>query len=105
MARPQGLFVFRGHHIEKRKDARTMGMTYARLCVTEIKIASDFGSVLSGLYTHYGEITTMLARLPFSSDLLNFGTKTIQINNSPNTFISDTGEQKIPGLIDALIIL
>ena len=47
---PQGLFVFRGHHIEKREDARTMGMTYARLCVTEIKIASDFGSVLSGLY-------------------------------------------------------
>lgn len=47
----------------------------------------------------------MLARLPFSSDLLNFGTKTIQINNSPNTFIRDTGEQNIPGLIDTLIIL
>ena len=55
--------------------------------------------------THYGEITTMLARPPFSSDLLNFGTKTIQINNSPNTFICDTGERNIPGLIDILITL
>ena len=50
--------------------------------------------------THYGEITTMpeRARPPFSSDLLNFGTKTIQINNSPNTFICDSGERNIPGL-------
>ena len=55
--------------------------------------------------THYGEITTMLARPPFSSDLLNFGTKTIQINNSPNTFICDTCERNIAGLIDILITL
>ena len=47
----------------------------------------------------------MLARPPFSSDLLNFGTKTIQINNSPNTFICDTCERNIAGLIDILITL
>ena len=47
----------------------------------------------------------MLARPPFSSDLLNFGTKTIQITNSLNTSIYDTGEQNIRGLVDILITL
>ena len=52
VARPQGLFVFWGHHIEKREDAGTMEMTYARLCVTEIKMVPDlyFASVSPGLY-------------------------------------------------------
>ena len=45
----------------------------------------------------------MLARPPFSSDLLNFGTKTIQINNSPKHFICDTCERNIAGSIDILI--
>ena len=52
VACPQGLFVFWGHHIEKREDAGTMGMRYARLRVTEIKMEPDlyFGSVPPGLY-------------------------------------------------------
>ena len=53
----------------------------------------------------FWKCSTMLARHPLSADLLNFGAKTIQINNSPNTFICDTGERNIPGLIDVLIII
>ena len=52
MACPQGLFVFRGHYIEKREDTGTMGMTCAHLRVTEIEMVPDiyFGSVPPGLY-------------------------------------------------------
>ena len=52
MACPRGLFVFRGHHIEKREDTRPMGMTCAHLRVTEIKMVPEiyFGSVPPGLY-------------------------------------------------------